>query len=98
MFVLKVLVWIKDFVLSFLRFGVISGATLAGVLYLADGLLKPELGITNVYITIFICSFFPLLTGLTVEIYCRKLRKAKRKKKNETSFLKETLDKKPLTR
>jgi len=88
----------KTFFISIFRMVIVGGASLALVLSQIDNYLKSEYGYENMYIIMFTCSFIPLLFTLTVEIYCAFERKYKRKKKNDTTYLKETIQRKPLAK
>ncbi|MFP3725654.1 hypothetical protein U8V72_10680 [Priestia filamentosa] len=88
----------KTFFISIFRMIIVAGATLALVLSNIDNYLKSEYGYRNIYIVILACSFFTLVFTLTVEFYCLFNRKEKKKKKLNTTYLKETVEKKPLSK
>jgi hypothetical protein len=88
---------VKTLILALIRIGLVGGGTVAVILTLLDDNLKSAFGVTNVYITIFFSSFFPMLFVLTVEIFCWLGRRSRKRKKNDMTYIKDTFHKKPLT-
>lgn len=88
----------KTLLISLFRMVIVGVASVALVLSQIDKYLKSEYGLNNIYILIFFCSFITLLFTLTVEFYCLYGRREKKKKANNTVYLKETIMKKPLAK